>query len=324
MSAQTSAVSASNSFRHASTEPRIALINLMDNAAGTERHFLKTLEKASPKAHVTLCRMDCAKNGSDYFREYEHLLSDRYVSWQDVIGKTYFDLVIVTGIDRGKQSYEELDEKFPDFWQESQDLIHTLDQSTKTGTVGHTALICWAAFAAPKILYDIDKSIRSKKLYGLFEHNNETPDHPLLQGIEQKNLIIPHSRFSTMNERDIRRAIDQSNGSVILNGPDGPALWTLDDERITCIINHPEYSLDTLKREYDRDSSKNKAFPKPENYNPENIDTPENRQIFSDLGELCSTFYKNLIHHAVAARTHKPVLHQKETAEQTFGIRRYG
>ena len=275
---------------------RIALVNIMDNAEGTERHFTRTIEAASPQAEVTLCRMNCAKLDPKYFREQDYLLSDRYVDWHDVIGKQDFDLVIVTGINRGTLTYQNLDDDYTAFWRESKELFHAIRTSIHDGKTGHGALVCWAAFAAMKELYGVEKGIHPQKFYGLFEHIIESPDHPLAQKIDGDTILVPQSRSSYMQEDDLRRVIQSHKGDVVMNGPDGPAVWTLEDNRLTCFINHLEYGIDTLKKEYDRDSHNGtNSFPLPYNYDPHNVETPENIATFTQLGEACTAFYKNLI-----------------------------
>lgn len=275
---------------------RIALVNIMDNAEGTERHFTSTLQAARPDADITLCRMNCAQIDPKYFREQDYLLSDRYIDWHEVIGKQDFDLVIVTGINRGTLTYQKLGDDYADFWNESKELFRALRTSIREGKTGHGALVCWSAFAAMKELYGVEKGIHPQKFYGLFEHKIESPGHPLVKGLDRDTLLVPQSRSSYMKEDDLRRAIKDHDGDVVMNGPDGPAIWALEGGRLTCSINHLEYGIDTLKKEYDRDSDNGKnAFPLPRNYDPHNVETPENIAAFSRLGDTCANFYKNLI-----------------------------
>ena len=294
-SAQTGCLS---SFQNSAEKnaPRIALVNLMDNASGTERHFLRTFQKANPLSNITLCRMDCAKKDHKYFDEQNHLLSDRYVDWHDVIGQQDIDLVIVTGINRGTLSYKDLEKQYPDFWAETQELCHAIHTSLSNRTTGHAAFICWSAFAAMKTLYGVEKGIRPQKLYGLFDHKIENPNHPLARGFGTENMLAPQSRSSFMKRHDLEHIISAHNGDTVMSGPDGPAVWTLEDNRMTCFINHLEYGIETLANEYSRDKIKIRPdFPPPENYDPSNLLNPEMLQVFDRLATSCSHFYKNLI-----------------------------
>lgn len=276
---------------------RVALVNIMDNAEGTERHFTRTIQKADPNAEITLCRMACAKIDPKYFRENDFLLSERYVDWHDVIGEKNFDLVIVTGIDRGTLSYDDLEAEYGDFWNESKQLFRAIQSSIRTGKTGHSALVCWSAFAAMKDLYDVEKGIHPQKFYGLFPHTIQEPRHPLVNGFADKEILVPHSRSSYMNDDHLRETIDEHCGKVVLNGPDGPSIWTLENDRMTCFINHLEYSIDTLHREYQRDR-KNRCpnFPAPQNYNynPDG-ENSELETIFEELSSACDHFYTNLL-----------------------------
>lgn len=276
--------------------PRILLVNIMDNAKGTEEHFVRTLKAASPDAQITLARMSCAKSDAKYFKEQDHLLSDRYVDWHDELGQKPYDLVIVTGINRGSLSYNDLGEQYSEFWDESRALFRAIQSNIRSGNVKHTALVCWSAFAAMKELYGVDKGIHDQKFYGLFAHTLDNPSHPLTRGMGTQAILAPQSRYSYMNDNQLNAVIDDHNGEVVMNGPDGPAIWTLEDRKITCFINHLEYGIETLAREFKRDrATTSPDFPPPLNYNPDDIYSDQNRQTFGRLEKVCAAFYRNLI-----------------------------
>ncbi|MBL8638081.1 MAG: homoserine O-succinyltransferase [Alphaproteobacteria bacterium] len=272
--------------------PVVALVNIMDNAEGTERHFRRMIEAANPSAEIILCRMSCASQDPKYFKEQNYLLSNRYANWHEVIGQRPIDLVIVTGINRGGLTYKELREEYPHFWNETSELLTTIKYATKAGKIGHSLLVCWSAFAAMKLFSGVDKGIYDRKLLGLFEHHVAKANHPLLQQLNLPSLRVPHSRFSYMDETQLREAIHAEGGDVLLEGPGGPALWTLHDDRMTCIINHPEYSEDTLEREYKRDSAINPSTARPLHYD---LNSSETLRDFEVLRGFCQSFYKNLL-----------------------------
>ncbi|HOO51115.1 MAG TPA: homoserine O-succinyltransferase [Alphaproteobacteria bacterium] len=299
--------------------PRIVLINIMDNAEGTEKHFVKTLQTAHPEAEIVLCRMACAKKDAKYFLEQDYLCSDRYQDWQEVIGRDYVDLVIVTGINRGKLTYQDMASQYKGFWNESCSLFRKLQHATRSGQVGHATLVCWSAFAAMKDLYSVDKQIHPKKFYGLFKHYLPEEPHPLLAGIEDREILIPQSRYSYMDEEELNAAIRAHDGTVALNGPDGPALWTLESGRISCIINHPEYSIDTLSREYAKGVEKEGSdFELPQNYDLKDIQ--RHTETFERLKTLSPLLYRNIIIHALSVRPSqpKPAQHLENQGEIAF------
>lgn len=302
----------SRAFARQRSPARIAVVNIMDNASGTEKHFRRTLTSANESADITMCRMDCARLGKKYFTEHDHLMSEGYVDWQDVIGKEHFDLVIVTGINRGKIPYAELARTHAPFWNEMHDLLGSIDAAHDNGLVGHTSLICWSAFAALKIQHGVEKLIRSEKLYGLFDHVIETQDHPLFASFEQKDnqLLIPQSRFATLDNAAVKQAIGASRGQILMSGPECPAIWTLGNHT-TCIINHPEYSEDTLRREFSRHRKEDAGFPAPAGYIVNDAGALEQQETFDVLGQLCSTIYRNLIDISVSARQTCPVISQQ-------------
>lgn len=284
---------------------RICVINIMDNAAGTKRHFERTILAADPNAKITWCRMQCTKIDSKYFREQDFLLSDDFTDWQNEIGINDFDHVIFTGINRGNLSYEDLARDYPDFWQESRELARAIPKSIRSGKTGHATFVCWSAFALMKELYGVEKGIHEEKFYGLFPHKIVCPPHPLVVGLGQDDILVPQSRFSYMNEGDLKQVISNHDGEIVMNGPGGPAIWTLEGGRISCFINHLEYSLETLNNEYLYGLSKNNGvFPAPQNYNYDpQKENPELSAIFERLNAACSIFYKNLIKLAKAQKT---------------------
>lgn len=276
---------------------RVALVNIMDNAEGTEKHFIRTIKKADPHAEITLLRMACTKDDPKYFREQQFLLSPQYQDWHGKIGKDHFDQVIVTGIDRGTLSYDDLAKNYPAFRHEATELFCAIQSSIRSGKTGNVALVCWSGFALMKDLYGVEKGIHSQKFYGLFPHTIQEPRHPLVAGFEDKKIMIPHSRFSFMDEKSLRDTIENHCGKVVLNGPDGPAIWTLENDRITCFINHLEYGIDTLYREHQRDlKNRDSNFPPPQNYryNPDSTN-PELEVVFGELSASCDHFYRNLL-----------------------------
>lgn len=284
------------------TPPRILLVNIMDNARGTEEHFVRTLKAAAPDAQITLARMSCAKSDAKYFKEQDHLLSDRYVDWHEELGQKPYDLVVVTGINRGTLTYEDLGEQYGEFWDESRALFRAIQSNIRSSNVKHAALVCWSAFAAMKELYGVDKGIHNQKLYGLFPHTLDNPSHPLARGMGTQAILAPQSRYSYIDEDQLNAVIDDHGGEVVMNGPDGPAVWTLEDRKITCFINHLEYSIDTLAREFNRERSHTSPdFPPPLNYNPHDVYSAQNRQTFDRLEKVCSAFYRNLIETAHGA-----------------------
>jgi len=281
----------------------------MDNAKGTEDHFLSLIRNADPNAEVTLCRMACAKADKDleqpkYFRDPAHplhLLSDDYVDWHDVIGKEEFDLVIVTGINRGKLTYQELEEEYPLFWNETQELLEAIETTTNSGQTGHGLLVCWTAMAAAKIRSGVEKQIYDTKFYGVFDHHVTSTTHPLVRGWSDGSVKIPHARYSYLDQNELENAIEADGGEIILNGPDGPAIWTLNSRAITCLINHPEYGQSTLENEYIRDrgffrketQNDQADIPRPQNYELGSTGTAQDFATLKSV--ICPAFYKNVI-----------------------------
>lgn len=317
---------------------RIAVVNIMDNSKPTEAHFRTLLERAAPNAEIIWCRMACAKDDlhktePHYFRDpTKYLLSPHIKDWHEVIGVEHLDQVFVTGIDRGNLPYDELAETYPLFWDEYNSLVSVIDETTKTGKTGHGVLICWAGIAAAKILQGVDKQVYDRKLYGVYDHDVIAPRHALLKGLEGENFRIPHSRVSHMDETELTQAIERSNGRVVLRGPDGPAVWTMNDDRLAIIIGHPEYGESTLDGEFKRDTDKLRqktgnpeaVFPAPQNYQ---YGSQKTREDFNYLKQtFCPTLYRNLVELAADRKNEanlRLALEHNQSSELKNSLRQY-
>ncbi|MCX7658071.1 MAG: homoserine O-succinyltransferase, partial [Oscillospiraceae bacterium] len=130
-----------------------------------------------------------------------------------------------------------------------------------------TLHICWGAQAGLYYHYGIPKYPLDKKMFGIFPHKIEKPNHPLLKGFDE-TFMVPHSRHTEIRREDIEK-----NPSLeILTSSEQAGIHIVADKtgRQFFITGHSEYDRDTIANEYFRDKDKGLEIDLPVNYFPEN------------------------------------------------------
>jgi homoserine O-succinyltransferase len=133
--------------------------------------------------------------------------------------------------------------------------------------VTSTIFVCWAALAAAWHFYQIPKITRQEKLFGVFEHINHRPNHPLLRGGDDV-FYAPHSRNGDMDPQHVK----QHPELLLIADSEqvGPYLFASKDNRQVFVLGHAEYDPLCLKREYDRDEAAGLNPNIPTHYYPDN------------------------------------------------------
>ena len=249
------------SERRASTQDirplKIAILNLMPTKIVTETQILRLLSNSPLQVEPTLMRTASytPKNTSE-----EHLAS--FYRDFDELKNMRFDGLIITGAPVENMNFDDVT-----YWEE----ICRIFEWSKTN-VYSSLFICWAAQAALKFFYDIDKHMLDSKLSGIYKHRVILPTHPLVRGFDE-HFYAPHSRGTTVYSDDVRACSDID---ILAERTDaGLYLAASHDMRQIFVTGHPEYDYDTLKNEYIRDLSRGLNPSLPENYFPH--DNPENR-----------------------------------------------
>ena len=149
------------------------------------------------------------------------------------------DALIVTGMEpRARQ----LEDKA--IWDS---FIKVVDWTERTRLP--VAWSCFAAHAAVLYLDGISRTPNSSKISGVFEMAVAAPDHPLMKGITTA-WRSPHSRQFGLDETRL-----VANGYHILarSAECGVDSFVKNGLPFLFLQGHPEYSADTLMREYMRD-----------------------------------------------------------------------
>ncbi len=121
--------------------------------------------------------------------------------------------------------------------------------------------VCWGAQALMYKRFGIEKYELEEKCFGIFEHQLAVA-HPLVRNIEE-SVFLPHSRHTGWCSQEIKDSgqlniLIQSEqaGIFALEDQDGNVYWS----------GHPEYEVNTLLLEYERDLAKELDIQAPKGY----------------------------------------------------------
>jgi homoserine O-succinyltransferase len=212
---------------------RIGLLNNMPDSAfkQTERQFRRLI---GPRAGVKLFAFDHIARGEQVTDEIRrNYQSHRLIATSDI------DALVITGCEPRAARLDQ--EPYFEAFAEIVDWA-------RSGTVS-TLFSCLAAHAAVLHLDGIERRPLGGKLSGVFDVH-ATRQHGVLNGMAD-TVPVPHSRFNGLNEAEL----DQGGYSVIRRSDTvGADLFVRDDDSLFVFLQgHPEYSADSLAREYRRD-----------------------------------------------------------------------
>lgn len=229
---------------------RLAILNLMPNKVETEVQFIRLLANSPLQVNVELLRLDThrSKNTSE-----QHL--DMFYKYFSEVKNENYDAMIVTGAPLAHLEYSDVG-----YWQELQEIFDWAEHH-----VTSTLFSCWAAHASLYHHYGLKRTLKAKKLCGVFKHLRYFEHAALTRGFDDE-FLVPHSRYGHINEADIA---NHSQLEVIAGSPEvGAFLIKNKSGSQVFLTGHPEYDADTLQKEYLRDLEGDDNAPKPENYFP--------------------------------------------------------
>lgn len=231
---------------------KILILNLMPLKIATETDLLRLLSNSPIQIEIEFLQIEghVAKNTSlDHLNTFYHTFSD-------VKDKKY-DGMIITGAPVEHLPFEEVD-----YWKEICTIFEWANHH-----VTSTMYICWAAQAGLHYHYGIPKYPLQKKMFGVFEHSITDKKIPIFRGFDD-TYKAPHSRHTEVRSQDFKKV---KGVKVISSSADAGVFMAIsNDGRQLFITGHPEYSRDTLDREYKRDLGKGLPIDLPFNYYPDN------------------------------------------------------
>jgi homoserine O-succinyltransferase/O-acetyltransferase len=231
---------------------KIVILNLMPTKIETETQLLRLLGNTPLQIDIDLLQTvsHVAKNTSA-----EHLLHF-YKAFDEIAGNRY-DGMIITGAPVEQMPFEEVD-----YWPE---LCRIMEWSKHN--VYSTLHICWGAQAGLYYHFGVPKHDLSKKMFGIFEHRNLCPSHPLMRGFDER-FWAPHSRHTGIVDANVEAipeldvlADSEVAGVYIVGHKSGRQFF---------VTGHSEYDRCTLAKEYFRDVDKGLDIEMPQNYFPDN------------------------------------------------------
>ncbi len=229
---------------------KIVILNLMPKKIETETQIMRLLSNTPLQVDIELLQVSShvSKNTplshmSTFYKTFEEVKNNRY------------DGMIITGAPVEHLKYEDVD-----YWNE---LCEIMDWSlTHVFSVLH---ICWAAQAGLYHHFGIPKYQLNKKMFGIFPHNTEKSNEPLLKGFDE-DFLVPHSRHTEIRREDIEKnpqleilTSSEISGIHIVANKNGRQYF---------ITGHSEYDRDTIAQEYFRDVEKGLEIEVPYNYFP--------------------------------------------------------
>jgi homoserine O-succinyltransferase/O-acetyltransferase len=230
-------VVATNSRR--SEHLNIALINNMPDAAleDTELQFFDLLDNASGDVPIYL-KLYSLPGVPRTDRGQRHLNSFYYSL--DEFWQNQFDGVIITGTEPRQPDLRD-----EPYWRVLAELFDWAERNTAS-----TLLSCLAAHASVLHSDGIGRHRLPDKQFGVFE-SRKACDHMLLQRVAE-HVRFPHSRWNEVREQELTSA-----GYVVLTkSAEAGVDVFLKKKRKSLFLyfqGHPEYSAQTLFKEYRRD-----------------------------------------------------------------------
>lgn len=229
----------------------ILLVNLMPTKEVTETQILRALSNTPLQLNMTLLHTASHK-ATNTDEEYLHTFYRTF----DQVKDKFFDGMIITGAPVELMPFESVD-----YWDE---LVEIMDWSEDH--VFSTLYLCWGAQAGLYHHFGIDKQVMDHKLFGVYEHEIYNIQPNLLRGFDEV-FWMPHSRHTTNSLAEVKanRNLEILAGSEVT----GAAIVRSKDNKHIFVFGHAEYDRDTLKREYDRDRSRDLDIAVPDNYYPD-------------------------------------------------------
>ncbi|MCD6235242.1 MAG: homoserine O-succinyltransferase [Candidatus Marinimicrobia bacterium] len=229
---------------------RLLILNLMPLKIVTETDLIRMLSNTPLQVKLELLHMSTHESKHtprEHLEQFYHTFKD--------IREHRYDGMIITGAPVETLSFEKVT-----YWEE---LLSIMDWTTNHVT--STLYLCWAAQAGLYHFYDVPKYPLEKKCFGIFPHTVLTKTTPLFRGFDDC-FMMPHSRHTEIREEDI---LSVQNLKILAKSNEaGPGIIASKNGKQIFITGHPEYSANTLKKEYERDKAAKLPTEIPKNYFP--------------------------------------------------------
>ena len=229
---------------------RIGILNIMPLGKQYEFNLLHPLGLSPLQIEPIWIRL---KSHSYRTWDLEHL-KNLYVHWEEAMSPTPLDGLIITGAPVEHLPFEEVH-----YWKELVNLIEEAKLKCAS-TLG----LCWAGFAMA-YMAGVDKKIFNKKLFGVYPMRSLVPGHSLM-GTQDDEFFCPQSRHAGLPDIEMEKAEQKGNLRLLAHGEKvGYTIFETPDQRQLMHLGHPEYNVDRLRSEMERDQKRGDV-PPPENF----------------------------------------------------------
>jgi len=229
---------------------RIGILNIMPLGKQYEFNLLHPLGLSPLQIEPIWIRL---KSHSYKTWDLEHL-KNLYVHWEEAMSPIPLDGLIITGAPVEHLPFEEVN-----YWSEFVSLIEE-SKLKCASTLG----LCWAGFAMA-YMAGVDKNNFSKKLFGVYPMRSLVPGHSLM-GTQDDEFLCPQSRHAGLPDIEMEKAERKGKLRLLAHGEKvGYTIFETPDQRQLMHLGHPEYNVDRLKSEMERDKKRGDV-PPPENF----------------------------------------------------------
>ena len=229
---------------------RIGILNIMPLGKQYEFNLLHPLGLSPLQIEPIWIRL---RSHSYKTWDLEHL-KNLYVHWEEAMSPTPLDGLIITGAPVEHLPFEEVH-----YWKELANLIEEAKLKCAS-TLG----LCWAGFAMA-YMAGVDKKIFNKKLFGVYPMRSLVPGHSLM-GTQDDEFFCPQSRHAGLPDFEMEKAEQKGNLRLLAHGEKvGYTIFETPDQRQLMHLGHPEYNVDRLRSEMERDQKRGDV-PPPENF----------------------------------------------------------
>ena len=236
---------------------RIGILNIMPLGKQYEFNLLHPLGLSPLQIEPIWIRL---KSHSYRTWDLEHL-KNLYIPWEEAMSPTPLDGLIITGAPVEHLPFEEVN-----YWKELVNLIEEAKLKCAS-TLG----LCWAGFAMA-YMAGVEKNNFKKKLFGVFPMKSLVPGHSLM-GTQDDEFFCPQSRHAGLPDNEMEKAEKKGKLRLLAHGEKvGYTIFETPDQRQLMHLGHPEYNVDRLKSEMERDKQRGDV-PSPENFDLTNSNT---------------------------------------------------
>ena len=229
---------------------RIGILNIMPLGKQYEFNLLHPLGLSPLQIEPIWIRL---KSHSYRTWDLEHL-KNLYVHWEEAMSPTALDGLIITGAPVEHLPFEEVH-----YWKELVNLIEEAKLKCAS-TLG----LCWAGFAMA-YMAGVEKENFNKKLFGVYPMRSLVPSHSLM-GTQDDEFFCPQSRHAGLPDIEMEKAEQKGKLRLLAHGEKvGYTIFETPDQRQLMHLGHPEYNVDRLISEMERDKKRGDV-PPPENF----------------------------------------------------------